>query len=229
MSEEENPAAETAPAPTWFIDEGVPGVGERPPWLSDKFKTAADLGKSYQELEKKFGTVPEDYDISRSKFLDGDYQPFQELATLAKDKRVPKEVMDKMIDAVDKYMGEFTIDQEEEYKKLGDNAQERVKVLDNWAKVNLTEGSYTALTSNLKSADAIKALEELRGKMMSNTVVVPNGNGDGINNEASVEDLQTELNTNLQKYKDDPKYRADLQRRLEIAAKTSSYVDKSGK
>lgn len=226
-TQQETPA--TPPAPSWFIDEGIPGVGERPTWLNEKFKTAADLAKSYHELEKKFGTAPEEYDISKSKFIDGDYGPIQDLLALAKDKRVPKDVIDKMVDSFDKYMDEFSTDINEERKKLGDNVGERLTVLDNWAKANLSQDSYEALTSNLRSASAIKALEELRGKMMSNNPVVPNGNDSGTNVTATLDDVRTELSNNLEKYKTDPKYRSDLQRRLAIAAKSDpNFVDKVG-
>lgn len=214
--------------PSWFIDEGVPGQGDRPSWLNEKFKSAADLAKSYHELEKKVGQAPDEYDISSSKFLDADYVPIQELLQLAKDKRVPKEVMDKMVDSLDKYMDEFSIDYTEEAKKLGDNAKERLTTLDNWAKANLSDDSYVALTSNLKSANAIKALEELRGKMMSNTPTIPNGNDSSASNVATLADIQAELSNNLAKYKEDPKYRADIQGRLELASKNSNFVDKSG-
>lgn len=216
------------PTPSWYMDEGIPGVGDRPTWLNEKFKTAADLAKSYHELEKKVGTAPEEYDLSKSRYIDPDYVPFQELATLARDKRVPKEVMDKMLDSVDKYMDEFAIDYTEEAKKLGDNAKERITTLDNWAKANLSDPSYKALTNNLKSADAVKALEELRGKMMSNNTTVPNGNDGGANNVATIDDLKTELSANLEKYKTDPKYRDDLRARMEVAAKNSNFVDKMG-
>ncbi len=216
------------PEPSWFIDEGIPGVGERPSWLSDKFKTAADLGKSYSELEKKISVMPEEYDISNSKFLDGDYGPIQDMLQLAKDKRVPKDVIDKMIESVDKYFDEFSIDYDEEAKKLGDNAKEKLTVLDNWAKANLSGESYEALTRSLTTADGIKALDELRGKMMSSTTMVPGGNESAATNVASVDELQAELSNNLAKYKSDPDYRKNLQGRLELASKNSNYIDKSG-
>lgn len=223
MSEENNTA------PSWFIDEGRPGDGERPQWLPEKFKTAADLAKSFSELEKKLGTAPDEYDFSKSRYLDPDYVPFQELQQIAKDKRVPKDVMDKMLDSVDRYMDEFKVDESEEIKKLGDNAKDRLTTLDNWAKANLSKDSYEALTGNLRNADSIRALEELRGKMMSNTLNVPAGNDNAASNIASVDDLRTELETNLEKYKTDPVYRKDLQARLEIAAKNiPGYVDKIG-
>ncbi len=228
MTDETKTAPETV-APSWFIDEGRPGEGERPSWLNEKFKSAADLAKSYSELEKKVGTAPDEYDLSGSRFLDQDYQPIQDLLTLAKEKRVPKDVIDKMVDSIDKYMDQFSVDYEEEAKKLGDNASERLTVLDNWAKANLSEGSYEALTSNLKSADAIKALEELRGRMMSNNTMVPNGNESAATNVATLDEIRAELSANLAKYKSDPKYQKDIQGRLEIAAKNNSaYVDKMG-
>lgn len=217
----------TQETPTWWIDEGKPGVGEKPAWLSEKFKSAGDMAKSYQELENRVGKAPEQYDFSKSKFLDGDYVPFQELQEFAKSKRVPQEVMDKMIDSVDKYMSEFSTDYKEEALKLGDNAKERLSTLNNWAKANLTEKSFEALTSKLTNADSVLALEELRGKMMSNNVTIPNGNDAGTNNVTSMEDLQMELNNNLEKFKTDMKYRREIQSKMEAAAKSSTYVDKN--
>lgn len=228
MSNETPPNALTPP-PTWFIDEGIPGTGNRPSWLPDKFKTAADLGKSYGELEKKVGTVPEDYDFSKSRYLDPDYVPFQELKQIGKDKRVPQEFMDKMLESVDKYMDEFKTDYNEEIKKLGDNAHDRLITLDNWAKANLSNDSYEALSGNLRSAEAIKALEELRGKMMSSSPQVPNGNDGAVHNAASLDDLKLELSNNLPKYKSDPAYRKDLESRIQVAAKNApGFVDKVG-
>lgn len=215
--------------PLWFIDEGLPGVGPRPGWLPDKYKTVADMAKSNAELEKKFSAVPEDYDFSQSKYIDPDYVPFQELRDIAKEKRVPKDVIDKMINSFDKYMDEFSLDPSEEVKKLGENAEERVNLLDNWAKANFSKESYEALGKTLRTAESIKALEELRGKMMSTNPQVPTGNEGNTHNAASLEDVKMELSNNLAKYKSDPDYRKDIQRRLEIAAKnTPGFVDKVG-
>lgn len=214
--------------PSWYIDEGIPGTGERPSWLNEKFKTAADLAKSYHELEKKVGTPPDEYDLSKSKYIDADYAPIQDFLKLAKDKRVPKDVIDMMGTAIDKYMDEFAIDYTEEAKKLGDNAGERLKTLDNWAKANLSQESFDALTSNIRNADGIKALEELRSKMMSGNTMVPSGNDNATNNVASLDDLRNEICTNLEKYKTDERYRKDLQARLEVAAKASNFIDKVG-
>lgn len=214
--------------PKWLIDEGMPGIGERPSWLPDKYKSVADLAKSNAELEKKLGTVPEQYDFAKSRFLDPDYVPFQELQVAAKERRVPQEFIDKMIESVDKYVDEFRTDTAEELKKLGDNARERVVTLDNWAKANLSKDSYEGLTNSLNNAEAVKALEELRGKMMSTTPQVPNNQGD-VSSGQSLDDVKMELQNNLQKYKTDENYRKDIGKRLEVAAKNApGFVDKVG-
>ena len=93
-------------------------LGERPIGCQINIKTVADLARSNSELEKRLGVVPDEYDFKKSKYLDPDYVPFQELRQVAKDKRVPQEVMDKMLESVDKYMDEFSIDYKEEIKKL---------------------------------------------------------------------------------------------------------------
>jgi hypothetical protein len=215
--------------PEWFIDDGIPGAGSRPTWLPDKFKTVADLAKSNQELEKRLGNVPDEYDFSKSRYLDPDYVPFQEFKQVAKDKRVPQDVIDKMLESVDKYMDEFTVDMQEEINKLGPNGQERLVTLNNWAKANLSKNSYEALTNNLRDADSVKALEELRTKFMTNTTQVPNGNDGAIHNTASLEDIKLELSNNLAKYKTDVAYRKDITARLEVAAKNAGgYIDKMG-
>ena len=214
--------------PQWLIDEGMPGTGQRPTWLPEKYKSVADLAKSHSELEKRLGTVPDEYDFSKSRYLDPDYEPFSELRQVAKDKRVPQDVFDKMLESVDKYMDEFSTDINEEIKKLGDNAQDRIITVDNLAKANLSKEGYEALRANLNNADSFKALEELRGKVMSNTVQVPGNNGT-VSAPASAEDLKLELQNNMEKYKTDTAYRKDWQARLEVAVKNdTNYIDKVG-
>lgn len=215
-------------SPTWFIDEGIPGSGDRPTWLPDKYKTVAALAKHTSELEKRLGSTPDNYDLSKSKFLDPDYEPFQELQSFAKEKRVPQEVMDKFIESVDKYVDEFRTDYNEEVKSLGDNAKERIALLDNWAKANLSNDAYEALTQSINSAASVKALEELRGKFMSNTPQIPSSNG-LVSEQNSVEDIKLEMANNLEKYKTDENYRKDIRKRLEVAAKNMpGFIDKMG-
>lgn len=226
MTDENNGG--TPPAtPSWFIDEGIPGVGDRPEWLGEKFKSAADLAKSYNELEKRVGTAPDAYDFSKSKYIDPEFASFKELQDYAKNKRVPQDVMDKVIESVDKYLDEFSTDEQAEYQKLGSDYKQRLTLLDNWAKANLSAEAHEALTKNVRTADGIKAIEEIRKKMMDSGSKVPNGNEGSSDNGITIADIQKEMSLNLDKYKTDPVYRAELQARIAIAAKSSGYVDKT--
>jgi len=213
--------------PTWWHHEGVPGAGDRPDWLASKFKTVSDAAKSYNELEKRVGSAPNEYDLSKGdSWIEGDYQPFQEMLELAKSKHVSQDVMDKMLDSVGKYLDEFKVDYSQERAKLGDKAEERLGLLDNWAKSNFSAETYEALSNNLRTADSIKALEEVRNKMNSSTTTIPNSNHDVNTQVPTLQDIQGELNNNLDKYKTDPAYRAQLQQKMEMASKNSGYEEK---
>lgn len=227
MTDNVTPNDNNNDAPKWWVDEGVPGTGDRPEWLGDKFKSAADLARSYSELEKRVGNAPENYDFSKSKYIDPEFASFKDLQEYAKSKKVPQDVMDKMLESVDKYFDEFNYDPNEELQRFGDNAKERLTTLNNWAKANLSEESFVALTSNLRTADAVKALEELRNKVMTNNTVVPSGNDVSGTGAPNLKEVQEELNNNLDKYKTDPKYRKEIQAKLQSAAKSSDYVDKA--
>lgn len=222
----EQAAPETQSETKWWIDEATPGTGDRPPWLPEKFKSAQDMAKSYNELEKTIGRAPEKYDFTKSKKLDPNYKPFIELQELARSKRVPQEVMDKFQDSVDKYMSEFDTDFDEEMKKMGPDAKERIEVLNNWGKANLEESDFKALTRNLRDAESIVAFEKLRNKFMTGNSSIPNGN-ETQNAAPNMEDLQAELTNNLEKYKADPKYRKDIQSRIAAVGQQPGFVDKN--
>lgn len=227
MEENNNPET-PPPAPSYFIDEGIPGVGAKPEWLPDKYKTVADLAKAHSELEKKMGHVPEQYDISKSRFLDGEHDAIKDFLNTAKDKRVPKEVIDKMVDSLDNFMGQFDVDIEAERKKLGDDAPKRLEIIDNFYKANLSETAYKALVNNIQDADAISALDELRTKFMSDTPVIPSGNDQANNSIATVDSLKKEISDNYPRYKTDEKYRNDVNARMTVAVKATGMIDKHG-
>ena len=88
-------------------------------------------------------------------------------------------------------------------------------VLNNWAKSNLSEKSYEAIANNLRTADAVLALEELRSKMLDTNTMIPGNEqsqGDGVH---SLEDLQLELTQNIEKYKSDARYRREITSKIE--------------
>ena len=223
-SESHDTAASSA---SWWIDEGQPGTGDRPEWLPEKFKSVADMSKSYGELEKRVGSAPNEYDTSKgASWIEPDYAPIQDMLEYAKNKHVPQDVMDKMFESVGKYLDEFNVDYDAERAKLGDKAEERIQVIDNWAKANFSAETYDALTNNLRTADAIKAIEEVRNKMNSNATTIPSTTHDSNASAPSLQEIQSEMNKNLDRYKTDPAYRRELQAKMELASKASGYQDK---
>lgn len=205
-----------AQEPAWWLDDNTPGVGDRPEWLPSQFKKASDVAKSYAELQKRFGEAPNEYSWEAGKgWVEPDYEPFQELASFAKSKRVPQEVMDKMLTTVGKYLDEFGVDYEAEKASLGENADQRLEVLNNWAKANLSENGFYALTSNLRTADAVLALEELRSKMLGQNTMIPGNEQAQSDGVYSMEDLHAELQQNIDKYKKDPRYRREITEKIE--------------
>jgi len=219
-SDVEVPSVEpgTGDEPTWWWDKSTPGTGDRPDWLPSQFKSAEDASRSYSELSKKIGTAPDTYDWSAGKsWVEPEYEPLQELATFAKSKHVPQDVFDKMLDTVGKYLDEFKVDYTEEKSLLGENAEERLKTINNWAKSNFTEDTFHALTANMQTADAVKAIEEIRNKMIENNTMIPTGNESAEDNFETLDDVETEMMTNIEKYKIDAKYRRTITAKIEKA------------
>jgi len=213
ISGEGAPGAES---PSWFWDENTPGHGERPQFLPEKYKSVADVAKAYKELETRLGTAPKEYDFSKGQgWIEPDYEPFIEMAEFAKSKHVPQEVMDKFLGTVGLYLDEFKTDMNEEKAKLGENASERLQVLNNWAKSNLSEKAFQTLSSGMRTAEAIEALEEIRSKMIGGNTLVPNGNASVTQAGLTMEEYRSELNANYSKYKTDPAYRKEMERKLE--------------
>jgi hypothetical protein len=208
--------ASDSPSTGWFWDANTPGQGDRPEFLPEKYKSVADVAKAYKELESRLGTAPKEYDFSKGdSWMEPDYEPFHEMAEFARSKHVPQDVMDKMLESVGMYLDEFRTDMGEEKAKLGEKATERLQILNNWAKSNLTEKSFNALTAGMRTADQIEALEEIRNRMLNNTTMVPGGNTSVATGGMTLEEYRSELNANFAKYKTDPAYRKDMEKKLE--------------
>ena len=205
---------------SWWWDSNTPGTGQRPDFLTDKYKSVADQAKAQRELEKRLGVAPDKYDFSKgNSWIEENYEPFHKMAEFAKQNHVPQTVMDNFLETVGVYLDEFKDDVNEEKAKLGDNAKERLQILNNWAKSNLSEKSFQVLSSNMRTAAAIEALEELRSKMLSSTTMIPGHNDSVVQAGMTLEEYRSELNSNYTKYKTDPTYRKTMEQKLKSIIK----------
>jgi len=213
--------------PSWMLDANTAGVGDRPEWLPEKFKTVADGFKSYNELEKVLGSAPKEYNFEKGQgWFESDHPAMKGLAEAAKSKHISQDAFDAILDSTTQYLNEFSVDIDKERAELGENAEERIQVIDNWAKSNLSEDAFYALTENMNTAKSVMALEEIRNLMMNNNTMIPNGNDADQNNSESIEEIQMDMNSNFDKYQSDAKYRKEISARIERASKNSSFIDK---
>jgi len=216
-------------APSWMWDENTAGAGDRPEWLPEKFKTVADGIKSYNELEKVLGSSPKEYSFEKAgDWLESDHPAMKKMTEFAKSKHVSQDVFDVMLGSTAEYLNEFSVNAEQEKAALGENAEERLELINNWAKSNLSEDSFYALTGNLNTAQSVMAIEEIRNLMIGDNTMIPSSNDSSQSNADSMEDIQSEMNANFDKYKTDTKYRREIASRIEKISKQSGFIDKNG-
>lgn len=206
-------------AAAWYWDSGIPGTGARPDYLPEKYNSVAEAAKARGELEARLGLAPKEYDLSKADWLDAGHESMRKMTEYAKTKHVPQDVLDNVLGAVGNYIESQKPNADLEKQKLGEKGQERLDLLRNWAKANLSDNAYKTMTDKnnglFATADAILALEEMRSKILSQDTVIGNGNGDTTNAEYTQADYQKELTENIKKYKEDPKYRAEMRRKLD--------------
>ena len=200
--------------PSWFIDEGVAGTGERPAWLPEKFKTVKGMADSYSELEKRFTSPTEDYDLSKGDaWFNKDFDPLKNMLNEAKKSKVPQAAIDSMLSSVGEYLNDGSYNVDSEIEKLGENHAARIETLSNWAKSNLSEKGFNSVMDMAMSAEDIMALEELRGLHMSNENQVP-ANQNTQPSSKTLKDLQQEMIGNYKKYTTDKGYRDTIKSQM---------------
>lgn len=161
-----------------LFDQTEASTEERPDWLPEKFKTGEDLGKSYQELEKKLGAhagAPENYEMTVSEGLE-DYA-INEDTPFAKDffkvmqengvnQKTANELMNlhaRQTKADDETMAlaeEQTFAQD--CKELGPDRVQEIKDSIQWAKGIMSEDSYELLrTIGNKNLEVGKMISDI--------------------------------------------------------------------
>ena len=149
----------------FFLSEGIKGVGDQPEWYkADKYKSIAEQAKAYTELEKKFcgftGAPKDGYKpyegVESSDALWG------ELVEFGTKQNMSQAAMNEaweLLTAQEQAIEEVSI--ETEMAKLGDNAVERIKVVEQYMKNNLDSDTYEELRYAVNSAESVQLIEAL--------------------------------------------------------------------
>lgn len=215
------PAPETSPssgdnAPNdWFIMEGMKGEGERPPYFSPKYKTLVDQAKAYTDLEKKLGATkiaPDKYDISKyEKVLNPEDSITQKLLHTAREKQLPQDALEGVLDVFSEYLNANNIDPVKEIEKLGPQGREKVNVVAQWIQNTFSEKAIESLNRLPKNADFVNFMDEVRQLQHHKSVQVPATESNPAHFvPLTVAEVEAEMKQNFKKYQDDPRYRAEI-------------------
>ena len=149
----------------YFLTEGIKGTGERPEWYkAEKYKSVADQAKAYTELEKRFGGftgAPKDgYQLPEG-IEDGD-ELLAELKTFASETNMSQDAFNRAWDLLQAQSEAVeSVSVEVEMQKLGDNATNRIKHVEQFMKNNLEPDTYERLRYAVNSAEAVELVEAL--------------------------------------------------------------------
>ena len=186
--------------------------------------------ESYTQLSSKFGAftgAPETYEFSLSEQLtekgielDSENPLIASFSEMAKESNMSGEMANKLVNMFVESQHADSLGFEEaetsriaeEMGKLGDNAQQRVNNIDNWAKANLTPEQAEGLTGMATTADSVQAIEALIAKSKNSPMQTSDVNPASQVSMAELQTLQfaTDDNGN-RKMHTDPEYRKMVQ------------------
>lgn len=149
----------------YFLSDNVKGVGDMPEWYkADKYKSVAEQAKAYTELEKKFGGftgAPKDgYALYDG--VESDDALWGELVEFGNSTNMSQSALNQaweLLTAQEQAIEEVSV--EAEMAKLGDNAVERIKVVEQYMKNNLDSDTYEEVRYAVDSAESVKLIEAL--------------------------------------------------------------------
>jgi hypothetical protein len=149
----------------YFLTDGIKGTGEAPEWYkSDRYKSVSDQAAAYTELEKKFGAfkgAPKD-GYSMPEGIEKEDELMQELMGFATETNMSQDYFNKAWDLLAAQSGAAEeVSAEAEIAKLGDNATDRIKTVEQFMKNNLDADVYEQVRYAVNSADSIMLVEAL--------------------------------------------------------------------
>ena len=200
----------------------------RPDWLPEKFKSAEELSKAYNELEKQFsGRQKEETKPTEAKeevkqnSLDKYYNEFAETGELTDNSytELAKQGLDKKL--VDSYIEGQKLVADTNTKQVQDVAGGKVEYseLVDWAGKNLSEAEQKVFNDMVDSGDVETAKFAVQG-LMSKANVNPKqqslfeGTSDVISPDAFTSVSQVTDAMNDPRYEKDPTFRKEVEQKI---------------
>jgi len=212
---------------------------ERPDWYPEKYWNDEDgpdiesLAKSYQELQKKFSRgdhkTPKEYDTKM--FEDANVPEDDELLSTYKEwakengisQNAFNELAEKFISMAGNEAQQAEVSYQEEYKKLGPNADQTIKSMTDWAQGLVRKGvwsedDFEEFKIMGGTAQGIRALQKVRSYYGDQPVPIDVGQVEGLPSKE-------ELNAMVGKaeYQNDPAYRSKVEKMFEQVYGSGDY------
>jgi len=173
--EVESLVADTQAEASWFYDDNMAGVGDKPEYLKENFKNLGEQARAYVELEKKFGGfkgAPKD-GYSMPENISKDDALVQEVIKFGTSHNMSQEGFNEMLDlAMAQAEVTETVSRENEMAKLGDDASKRVSRVDGFLRNNLEAEEYEKIAPLLTTASHVELTEALISMTSQQTLPV---------------------------------------------------------
>lgn len=212
---------QTSSAPAWYYDADLPGNGDRPDWLKEKYKTAADQAKAYADLEKKLGAftgAPDEYDLTlgdeefKEVKFDKENPVLQEFLSSAKEQGVSQEFVNKMLKSYAKMQMLERPNLDKEMERLGPNGKQDLQILAQWGSNTFSKEELGTFKDMVKTAEHVKIFDKIR-RMMTRAETQPS------NTRAPVESAEK-----IKRLIHDPRYETDEVFRNEVRLKLAQVM-----
>jgi hypothetical protein len=204
----------------WLLAEGVPGIGARPEWLSEKYNSAVEQAKAYPEAIKMAMNgrtgAPDQYDMSAfENVLSAEEPEVKEFLDYAKSNHMTQESVIKAIEVAAKTKQRATIDEAQELEKLGATGSQQKQVVEQWINNTVSSEAREAFSKMPKTAESIRVLDEIRQRQAQIRSASPSGMHLNSNFAPLTEaQIRQEIQDNSQKYLNNPLYRDEIQKKL---------------
>jgi hypothetical protein len=174
----------------WSWQEGLPGEGKRPDWISEKYDSVEAQARANNDAQELIGKLknqlgkyadwhaPEAYDFSEITGDDfafnKDSAEFKGFTDLMHVNNIPNELANQLAQLYKADQMSNRIDPAEEIKAIGPDAQQQFDALNKWRE-SYSDETSEFLRKTATTAEAIRAYKEIRATNIQTSV--PTGIG----------------------------------------------------
>lgn len=202
----------------WYLDKETPGTGVRPEWLPEKFKSAADLGTAYSNLEKKFGAftgAPDEYVFPELEEAGVDFENepgLKKFIGFAKENNMNQETVGELLQMYAENIKDV-VPQKENLQETLPDADRIINVVSDWAaESDFTDDEIDILENWMGTANSARLVNKIRAMTIQDLQPAPTSM-QHVPREQSIQSLQNSVD--FERYKKDESYRQEWLQKVE--------------